>query len=138
MKKKETALVTMLVLTLVSGSLVWASTTYSDPGTFDVEPRTDWNEVTTLGIVLGNEKTTSSLTVTEYTLAKTMTSHPNFRIVNSEGYARSAVFKVASPGREETSDSGTGEIGYAYFASVKPDWAQTRTHQSIRLQFKVD
>lgn len=139
MKKKTKKLsVLMLTLTMLLSFQIFAfaATTWSDEGTFSLNSDTDWKRCTTTGIYLGNEKTTTSKNVSVYTVSKTMSSYPSFRIVNSNNEIRSSSITTAAPGRSKTNSSNTGEKGYNYYASVKSAWNQATDKQSIRLQFK--
>ena len=78
------------------------------------------------------------LCATVYTLAKTMSSRPNFRIVNSNGEERSDSVKTPVPLEQKTYEGvSTAEVGYGYYASLQPNWAQTGENKTIRIQFKV-
>lgn len=123
-------------ITLSLQGFAFAATTWSNSATFSLSSDTGWNRRTTLGTYLANGKTTDSDKVTVYTVSKTMTSVPRFRMVNSSNEARSAVFSVPKVGKSKVSKSNTGEKGYTYYASVKEAWNQIADNQSIRIQFK--
>ena len=137
-KAKSKIMTIFIVITVIFSFQVvaFAATTWSDKGTIALNRDTDWKRNTTTGVYIVNTKTTSSTSVTVYTLSKTMTSNPQFRIVNSNNEARCAAFSMPSAGKEKTNTSNTGDPGYNYYASVKPAWNQVANDQSVRLQFK--
>ena len=134
--RKFITLIVALAVIMSMSVVAFAATTYSNAGTFKMSCGGDWTRVTTLNEYLGNQKETDSTSVTVYTLSKTMSSAPSFRLVNSDNEARSGAFSTPAVGREKTNSSNTGEIGYAYYASLKPAWNQVTNDQSIRIQFK--
>lgn len=136
--KRKFVLLLSLLLPLVLCATVYAAMTYSDPGTFVLNPGSTWVCVTTQGQLLGNDKTTNAPDINVYTLAKTMSSRPNFRIVNSNGEERSDSVKTPVPLEQKTYEGvSTAEVGYGYYASLQPNWAQTGENKTIRIQFKV-
>lgn len=125
-----------LVFIVVSQIVVFAAETWSNPGTFNLPRGGSWNRVTTTGVHLGNTKTTTSTNFEQYTISKTVSSSPSFRLVNSSNEVRSKTITTAAVGRQKTGGGNTGEKGYAYYASVKPALNQITGSGSIRLQFK--
>ena len=139
MKKSKNTIISIILCLAMLFSIqivAFAAETWSDAATYQLNSDTGWKRLTTTGIYLGNEKTTSSNKVTVYTVSKTMSSSPKFRIVNSKNQERSGHITTAAVGKSKTDTSNTGEKGYNYYASVKPAWNQATDNKSIRIQFK--
>ena len=137
-KTKNKIISIILAITVVFSFQVvaFAATTWSDAGTITLNRGTDWKRNTTTGVYIVNTKETTSKDVKVYTVSKTMSSNPQFRMVNSNNSARSGSFSMPSAGKQKTNSSNTGEKGYNYYASVKAAWNQVSNNQSVRLQFK--
>lgn len=134
---KRFVLVMSTILIVVGAQIVaYAGTSWSDGGTFEISRGDGWHNHCTTGEMLGNTKTTESSNVSVYTVSKTMTSSPSFRLINSDGYARSDSFSTPAVGKSVTNNSNTGTVGYTYYASIKPAWNQVSDDCTIKIQFK--
>lgn len=123
----------VVALTLALGILATQSAfaAWSNFGTFSIT--NDETYYTTSGTMLPGGKTTSSAYFDVYASAKTMTSAPSVRLVNSSGASRSSYVSVSNTGTTYTGSNNTGVAGYNYYASVKPAWNQVGT-DTIKLQ----
>lgn len=92
MKKRTKSIFAMVLCLTVLVSfqtITYAAETWSNSATYDLDHDTYWKRQTSKGTYLSNQKTTESKNVSVYTVSKTMSSHPKFRIVNSENKERS-------------------------------------------------
>lgn len=126
-----TVIIAMSVLVVAS----FAAETWSNPGTYQLTKGDDWKRNTTEGVYLVNTKTTDSSRFDVYTISLTMWNNPSFRLVNSENEARSRPVTIANAGRQKEGSNSTAVKGYNYYASLKPDFLQTKT-DTARIQFK--
>lgn len=134
--KKMFVLVCSFMAVLGMQIIVFAATTWSDGGAYEISSGDGWHNHCTTGEMLENRKTTESGKVEVYTVSKTMSSVPSFRLITSEGNARSNAFSTPSVGRSKINNSNTGTVGYPYYASIKPAWNQNSDDQTIKIQFK--
>lgn len=102
-----------------------AFATWSGFGTFSIT--NDETYRTTTGDMLPGFKTTTSASFDVYASAKTMTSSPWVRLVNSSGEVRSTYVSIPYTGNTYTGSNNTGTSQYYYYASVKPAWNQVGT-----------
>ncbi|CAH0344392.1 hypothetical protein [Bacillus sp. CECT 9360] len=126
-KMKISALVIGVGL-LASQSVMAAWSSY---GTFSVtdKPKT----TTTTGVKIGAKKESNDSEFSVYASAKTMYTDPDVRLVNSNIEARSSYVEVYDTDVTITGNNNVGDIGYTYYAQVKPDAAQAGT-DTIRLK----
>lgn len=126
-----TVIIAMSVLVVAS----FAAETWSNPGTYQLTKGEGWKRNTTTGVYLVNTKTTDSPRFDVYTISLTMWNNPSFRLVNSNNEVRSDSITIANEGRQKDGGGNTGEKGYDYYASLKPNFLQTKT-DTARIQFK--
>ncbi len=133
-KRMSAVLLSVLLLMMVVQT-VFASTSWTDGGTWSLTAGDGYSTKTTTGSKLGATKTTESSSWEVYTVAKTMSTNPRAKLVNSSGETRSAVLITANTGHTAVGTNNTGSVGYAYYLAVKPAAAQTGT-KTIKLQLK--
>lgn len=85
--------------------------------------------------LIGAIKKTTSTDFDVYSNAKTMTSAPSVKLVNSNGDARSSGVSVGKINKTYTGSNNTGTVGYKYYARVKPAWNQVG---SDTITLKID
>lgn len=120
---------------MLIGQVVFAASTWSDAGTYQLSGGSGYTTITTTGNKLGQDKETDDAKWSLYTVSKTMYTSPTARLVNSSGSVRSDVVTTAASGRSVNGSVNTGTIGYAEYLSVKPAAMQTGV-DTIKLQFK--
>ncbi len=130
MKKLKKISTIVLIISLLSLQIAYAA--YSSYGTFQVT--NDVIATTTTGDMLGASKTTTGADFNVYSSAKTMTSAPGVRLVNSNLEVRSDYVSVANINTTYIGTNNTGTSGYTYYAQVKPAWNQIGT-DTITLKF---
>jgi hypothetical protein len=123
MKNMKRIITLTLMLGLFSAQFVYAA--YSSYGTFQITNSSTY--YTTTGSMLGAYKTTTASDFNVYASAKTMTSTPQVRLVNSSGQVRSDYVGVKNTNTTYTGSNNTGSVGYLYYAEVKPAWNQIGT-----------
>lgn len=95
MKKKIMLPIFVVCMLFIAQICVYAAETWSNSGAYEISEGDGWHNHTTEGIMLGNYKTTESSDIEVYTVSKTMSSKPVFRLVNSEEKSRSESFSTA-------------------------------------------
>lgn len=136
MAKKLTVL-TMILLCGLYGvqTIVYGAEGFSGTSTYEISGGDGWHNHNDRGEMFGQEKTSSSARVEVVTLAKTMSSYPEFRIVNSNEKARSDVMVTKDRGGITTSYSNTANKGDICYASIKPSWRQMTKNRTIKIAF---
>lgn len=135
---KKHALVAGLGLILLSSSLVvLANGTWANAQTFRLNNNSGWTGINTAGQRLGNTKQTHNSGWDVHTLAKTMSSSPSARLVNSAGSVRSSSNLTTGAIGRTVSGTQTGEVGFAYFVQVQQAWNQVTNDQTIRVQHRA-
>lgn len=129
---KKMVRISALILTLGILTTQSAFAAYSSYGTFSI--KNDPVTQTTAGNMLGAGKTSTSSSFSVYASAKTMTSTPSVRLVNSSGAVRSSYVGVPNISIPYTGSNNTGTVGYNYYAEVKPALNQIGT-DTIKLKF---
>lgn len=128
-----------LMLVFIFQIVAYATNTWSSKGTFELDSGDigNWSQQTITGEKLGDTKESDAIEdaiVTVYTVSKSMTSYPKFKLVNSNNAERSEKIKTADTGRQATGES-QAVVGHKYFASVAPAWNQITDNKTIRIQF---
>lgn len=120
---------------MLASQVVFAASTWTDAGTYQLSAGSGYTTTTTAGYKLGQNKETNAAKWTLYTVSKTMITYPVARLVNSSGDIRSDTVTTADPGRSVDGSTNTGTIGYSEYLSVKPSGLQAGV-DTIKLQFK--
>ncbi len=118
-------------------SCVFALNAWTDAYRYSLKAGDGWKTNTENGTLMGQDKDSLSKYFDVLTVAKTMDSKPKFRLVNSENSAITKEVTTAKVGQYTIGDSNTGQIGHAYYGSVKPAWNQLGT-DSISLQMRIN
>ncbi len=86
---------------------------------------------------LKEEKITDKPYVAVKTIAKTMSSHPRFKLRDENNITRSVYLTTAEPGEWERSlDGNTGQKGEMLYAELQAAWNQITDNQTISIQFR--
>lgn len=130
----------MILLTLLFGMFasqtVFGQGTWGNARTFSLGSGNSWTTNTTEGTRLSSRKETNSSSWDAHTIARTMWTFPQIRMVNSSGAIRSRQLATATEGRTATGGGNTGEIGYFYYGEVRSANGQLGT-DTIRLQLRA-
>lgn len=130
MRKKICSILLVAMLLLV-GTVSFASGTWGNLSTVDLA----WNDGWTNTDIRSNKSTNES-EFDVYATAKTMSSAPRVRLVNSAGAIRSDPVSIPRALRVYTGSNNTGVPGFTYWAQVIPAWNQVGT-DSIRFQIRA-
>ncbi len=122
-----------IILSLFTIQVVYAA--YSSYGTFEIT--NDSTSYTTTNTQLSSTKETTSTSFLVYASAKTMTSSPKVRLINSDNEVRSSYVSIADTYTTYTGTNNTGVVGYPYYAEVTPAWNQIGT-DTIRLKINAN
>lgn len=122
-----------IALVLFSVQIVFAAMTWSNPVVIDTSSWS-WHH----NFSHANTKTTDSSYFDVYTIASNgYVFNPGFRLVNSDGVARTNQVSLPADGYSSVGSGNTGTIGYAYYASMCPNFLEPWEYNgSAKMQFK--